>query len=167
MDTLSIFNINVYELITQIINLLLMCLLLSKFLLKPVTKMLEARQNDVDANYADSETAKAEAETLRDDYAKRIAEAKNEAAQITKAAADKANAQGAQIIAEAQQQAAHLKQKAEQQIEMERKKAVNELKNEISGIAIDIAEKVVEREINAKDHEALIQQFIEGVGEAS
>ena len=50
---------------------------------------------------------------------------------------------------------------------MERKKAVNELKNEISGIAIDIAEKVVEREINAKDHEALIQQFIEGVGEAS
>ncbi|MGM9649116.1 MAG: F0F1 ATP synthase subunit B [Butyricicoccaceae bacterium] len=167
MDTLSIFNINVYEIITQIINLLLMCLLLSKFLLKPVTKMLEARQNDVDANYADSETAKAEAETLRDDYAKRIAEAKNEAAQITKAAADKANAQGAQIIAEAQQQAAHLKQKAEQQIEMERKKAVNELKNEISGIAIDIAEKVVEREINAKDHEALIQQFIEGVGEAS
>ena len=162
MDTLSIFNINVYEIITQIINLLL-----SKFLLKPVTKMLEARQNDVDANYADSETAKAEAETLRDDYAKRIAEAKNEAAQITKAAADKANAQGAQIIAEAQQQAAHLKQKAEQQIEMERKKAVNELKNEISGIAIDIAEKVVEREINAKDHEALIQQFIEGVGEAS
>ena len=167
MDTLSIFNINVYEIITQIINLLLMCLLLSKFLLKPVTKMLEARQNDVDANYADSETAKAEAETLRDDYAKRIAEAKNEAAQITKAAADKANAQGAQIIAEAQQQAAHLKQKAEQQIEMERKKAVNELKNEISGIAIDIAEKVVEREINAKDHEALIQQFSEGVGEAS
>lgn len=167
MDTLSIFNINVYEIITQIINLLLMCLLLSKFLLKPVTKMLEARQNDVDANYADSEAAKAEAENLRDDYAKRIAEAKNEAAQITKAAADKANAQGAQIIAEAQQQAAHLKQKAEQQIEMERKKAVNELKNEISGIAIDIAEKVVEREINAKDHEALIQQFIEGVGEAS
>lgn len=167
METLSFFNINLYEIITQIINLLLMCFLLSKLLLKPVTKMLEARQNDVDANYADSETAKAEAETLRDDYAKRIAEAKNEAAQITKAAADKANAQGAQIIAEAQQQAAHLKQKAEQQIEMERKKAVNELKNEISGIAIDIAEKVVEREINAKDHEALIQQFIEGVGEAS
>lgn len=167
METLSFFNINLYEIITQIINLLLMCFLLSKLLLKPVTKMLEARQNDVDANYADSEAAKAEAENLRDDYAKRIAEAKNEAAQITKAAADKANAQGAQIIAEAQQQAAHLKQKAEQQIEMERKKAVNELKNEISGIAIDIAEKVVEREINAKDHEALIQQFIEGVGEAS
>ena len=167
METLSFFNINLYEIITQIINLLLMCFLLSKLLLKPVTKMLEARQNDVDANYADSEAAKAEAENLRDDYAKRIAEAKREAAQITKAAADKANAQGAQIIAEAQQQAAHLKQKAEQQIEMERKKAVNELKNEISGIAIDIAEKVVEREINAKDHEALIQQFIEGVGEAS
>lgn len=167
MDTLSIFNINVYEIITQIINLLLMCLLLSKFLLKPVTNMLQSRQNDVDENYAASENAKLEAENLRDDYEKRIAEAKSEAAEITKAAADKANAQGAQIIAEAQQQAVHLKQKAEQQIELERKKAVNELKNEISGIAIDIAEKVVEREINAKDHEALIQKFIEDVGEAS
>ncbi|MGN1031584.1 MAG: F0F1 ATP synthase subunit B [Butyricicoccaceae bacterium] len=167
METLSFFNINVYEIITQIINLLLMCLFLSHFLLKPVTRMLEARQSEVDDNYAASETAKAEAEGLRDDYAKRIAEAKSEAAQITKAAADKANAQGAQIVAEAQHQAAQIKQKAEQQIELERKKAVNELKNEISGIAIDIAEKVVDREINASDHEALIQQFIEGVGEAS
>ena len=53
------------------------------------------------------------------------------------------------------------------QIEQEKKKARNELKDEISGIAIDIASKVVEREIDEKDHETLIAEFIKGVGEAS
>ena len=49
----------------------------------------------------------------------------------------------------------------------EKKKAMNELKDEISGIAVDIASKVVEREIDEKDHEELISEFIKGVGEAS
>ena len=58
-------------------------------------------------------------------------------------------------------------EKAEAQIEQEKKKAMNELKDEISGIAVDIASKVVEREIDEKDHEALISEVIMGVGEAS
>ena len=63
--------------------------------------------------------------------------------------------------------AARLIEKADMQIEQEKKKARNELKDEISGIAIDIASKVVEREIDEKDHETLIAEFIKGVGEAS
>ena len=46
-------------------------------------------------------------------------------------------------------------------------KAVNEVKGEIGGIAMDIAGKVIEREINEKDHEKLIDEFISNVGEAS
>ena len=52
-------------------------------------------------------------------------------------------------------------------IAQERKKAVNDLKNEIGGIAVDIAGKVVEREINETDHKALIDEFIRNVGDAS
>lgn len=48
-----------------------------------------------------------------------------------------------------------------------KKKAVNEVKGEIGGIAMDIAGKVIEREINEKDHEKLIDEFISNVGEAS
>ena len=54
-----------------------------------------------------------------------------------------------------------------EKVEQEKKKAMNELKDEISGIAVDIASKVVEREIDEKDHEELISEFIKGVGEAS
>ena len=52
-------------------------------------------------------------------------------------------------------------------IAQERKKAVNEVKDEIGGIAMEIASKVVEREISEKDHKDLIDEFIKNVGEAS
>ena len=50
---------------------------------------------------------------------------------------------------------------------MERRKAFDEVKGELSGIALDIASQVIEREVSAKDHEALIDEFIKNVGDAS
>ena len=60
-----------------------------------------------------------------------------------------------------------VKQKAEADIAQERKKAVNEVKDEIGGMAMEIASKVVEREIKEADHKDLIDEFIKNVGEAS
>ena len=60
-----------------------------------------------------------------------------------------------------------MKQKAEAEIEQARKKALNDAKDEIGGMAMAIASKVVEREINEADHKALIDSFIENVGDAS
>ena len=68
-------------------------------------------------------------------------------------------------MAEARAEAAALREKAEADIVSEKKKAVNEIKDEISDIAILIAEKVVEKEITPADHEKLIAQFIDRVGE--
>jgi F-type H+-transporting ATPase subunit b len=53
------------------------------------------------------------------------------------------------------------------EIAQEKKKAVNEVKGEIGDMAVEIAAKVIEREINEKDHEKLIDEFISNVGEAS
>ena len=145
LGTLDLVSIVPWEIITQLINLLLLFLLLKHFLFKPVQNILNARQAEIDKSYADAETAQTRAEELRDEYEKRISDAKAEAADIAKAASRKAQAQ----------------------IEQEKKKAMNELKDEISGIAVDIASKVVEREIDEKDHEELISEFIKGVGEAS
>ncbi len=74
---------------------------------------------------------------------------------------------GEEILGEARAQAAAFKQKAEADIAQERKKAVNEAKDEIGGMAMEIASKVVEREIKAADHKDLIDEFIKNVGEAS
>ena len=60
-----------------------------------------------------------------------------------------------------------MKEKAEKDIAQEKRKAVNEIKEEIGGMAVEIAGKVIEREINEEDHVKLIDEFIENVGEAS
>lgn len=167
MDTLNFVSIVPWEIITQLINLLLLFLLLKHFLFKPVQNILHARQAEIDKDYSDAEEAQSKAEALRDEYEKRIADAKSEASDIVKTATRKAQLHGEEIVHDAQTQANRLMEKADTQIEQEKKKAMNELKNEISGIAVDIASKVVEREIDEKDHEALISEFIKGVGEAS
>ena len=65
---------------------------------------------------------------------------------------------------EAQEKAAGIKARAAADIEQEKKKAINEAKDEIGGLAMDIAGKVVEKEINEADHKKLIEDFINKVG---
>ena len=76
-----------------------------------------------------------------------------------------ATARGEEIISQAQAQAAQIKSKASSDIEMEKKKAINDAKNEISGLAMAIAGKVVERELNEADQAQLIDRFIEELGD--
>ena len=127
-----------------------------------------ARQSGkVDKIYADANKAKDEANTLRADYENRLAAAKEEAGEIVKTATAAAQRKSNEMLEEAQTKASGLVARAEAQIAQEKKKAINEIKDEISGMAVDIASKVVEREISAKDHEKLIEDFIKNVGEAS
>ena len=76
-----------------------------------------------------------------------------------------ATARSEEIISQAHAQAAQIKSKASSDIEMEKKKAINDAKNEISGLAMAIAGKVVERELNTADQSALIDHFINELGD--
>ena len=76
-----------------------------------------------------------------------------------------ATARSEEIIGQAQQQASQLKLKAAADIEMEKKKAINDAKNEISGLVMAIAGKVVERELNEADQAQFIDRFIEELGD--
>lgn len=96
-----------------------------------------------------------------------MAKAKETASVILQDAQKDAAARSEAMLQEAKAQAAGIKAKAEADILQEKKKAVNEIKNEIGGIAMDIAGKVIEREISEDDHRKLIDEFIENVGEAS
>ena len=104
---------------------------------------------------------------MKAEYEQNMADAKAKANEILANAQKTAAARSEELVGEAQAQAAQIRQQAEADIQQEKKKAVNDLKNEIGGIAMEIASKVVEREINEKDHQDLIDEFIQNVGEAS
>lgn len=155
-----------WTIILQICNLLIQMVLFKKFLLKPVQNILKQRQELANADLDAAQNARTEAENAKEEYEKHLSGAREEAAALVRSAAQTAQSRSEQIILEAKEEAASIRAKASSDIAQERKAAVNEIKNDISGIAISIASKVVEKEIDEKDHEALIQEFIDQMGEA-
>ena len=160
----ALITLDGWTFLAQICNLMIQMLIFKKFLLNPVKKVIADRKAKADSEIADAKKLREEAEA---EYEQNLQNARTEANQIVTSAQKTATARGEEIVGEARAQAAALKQKAEADIAQERKKAVNEVKDEIGGIAMEIASKVVEREISEKDHKDLIDEFIKNVGEAS
>ena len=163
----ALITLDGWTFLAQICNLMIQLVIFKKLLLNPVKKVIAERKAKADNQIADAEKLRTEAEAMKAEYEQNLQNARTEANQIVAAAQKTAAARSEELLGEARAQAAALKQKAEADIAQERKKAVNEVKDEIGGIAMEIASKVVEREISEKDHKDLIDEFIKNVGEAS
>ena len=154
-----------WTLIFQWGNLLILYLVIKKFLFGPIQKIIESRETEVQNLYDTAEQAKNDAVAMKEEYSQHLANAKDEANEILKNANKKATVRSEEIIRDAQEKAAAIIARADVQIEMERKHAFEEVKQDISDIALLAASKVVERELSAEEHERLIGEFIENVGE--
>ena len=163
----ALITLDGWTFLAQICNLMIQLLIFKKFLLKPIKQVIADRKAKADSEIADAQKLRTEAEAMKAEYEQNLQNARTEANQIVATAQKTATARSEEIVGEARAQAAALKQKAEADIAQERQKAVNEVKDEIGGIAMEIASKVVEREISEKDHKDLIDEFIKNVGEAS
>ena len=163
----ALITLDGWTFLAQICNLMIQLVIFKKFLLKPIKQVIADRKAKADSEIADAQKLRTEAEAMKAEYEQNLQNARTEANQIVTAAQKTATARSEEIVGEARAQAAALKQKAEADIAQERKKAVNEVKDEIGGSAMEIASKVVEREISEKDHKDLIDEFIKNVGEAS
>ena len=163
----SLVAVEPITLISTICNLLIQMFIVKTFFLDKVKAVLDQRRKAADEEIQAAQTAREQAQAMKAEYEQNMADAKARANEIVASAQKTATLRSEELIGEARAQAAQLKQKAEEDIAQEKKKAVNDLKNEIGGIAMEIASKVVEREISERDHQALIDEFIENVGDAS
>ena len=161
----NFIGFNPWTALFTLLNLVLTFLILKKFLFKPVNKMIDDRQKEIDDLYADANAAKEKAASMEADYTQRLAEAKDASAQIIAEATLEAHRRRDDIIIHAQTDADAIRNKARADIELERKKALNGVKDEISRIAIDIAEKVVEKEMDASDHDRMVEDFLRRMGD--
>ena len=163
----ALITLDGWTFVAQICKLMIKLVIFKKLLLNPVKKVIAERKAKADSQIADAQKLRTEAEAMKAEYEQNLQNARTEANQIVAAAQKTATARSEELLGEARAQAAALKQKAEADIAQERKKAVNEVKDEIGGMAMEIASKVVEREISEADHKDLIDEFIKNVGEAS
>ena len=157
-------SINWWSILVTVCNTLITFLIVKKLLFQPVRRMLAAREEEVQAMYGAAAQAQREAEGMRQEYTECMRRARTEAAEIVGSAARRAAMRGEEILKESSQQAAAMVKKAENTIAQERKKAMNELKDEVAGLSVLIASKVIERDVKQADHERFIEEFMDKVG---
>lgn len=162
----SFVGVNFWTCLFTLVNLFILYKFMKKLLFKPVQNMIDSRQKEIDDLYADAGRSKAEAEALKAQYEGQLSEANAERERILKAAHQRALQQQETMLREAQEQAARTLKRADEQIELEKKQARNELKNEVSDMAVQIAGAVLARDVKPAEHEALIDSFIDGLGDS-
>ena len=142
----SFVGVNFWTCLFTLVNLFILYKFMKKLLFKPVQNMIDSRQKEIDDLYADAGRSKAEAEALKTQYEGQLSEANAERERILKAAHQRALQQQETMLREAQ--------------------ARNELKNEVSDMAVQIAGAVLARDVKPAEHEALIDSFINGLGDS-
>ena len=158
-------GVNLWTALFTLLNTLAVIIVGTKFLFKPVMKMIRERQQEIDDLYADANTAKANAENMQAEYQVKLDHAQATSERIVKEAVSRGQAREEEIIRQANADASAIMEKASADIAMEKKKAINDAKDEISGLAMAIAGKVVGRELSDADQSSLIDSFIDELGD--
>ena len=161
----SFLGVNPWTALFILLNTLTIFFVAKKFLFKPVMKIITERQQEIDNLYADAGAAKEQARQLQESYQQKLNAAQETSDRIVKEAVARGQSREEQIIRDANAQAAAIMDKASRDIAQEKKKAINDAKNEISDLAMAIAGKVVERELKQADQADLIDGFIRELGD--
>lgn len=162
----SFMGVDFWTALFVLLNTLAVFFVAKKKLFVPVKKMIESRQDEIDAMYDEANAAKLQAEELQAEYQEKMAVAQQASERIVKEAVARGQSREEEIIRQANEKAGAIMEKAAADIAQEKKKAINDAKNEISEIAMAVAEKVVGRELNATDQEKLVDAFIETLGDS-
>lgn len=158
-------SIDPTTIILVLANTLILFLVLKHFLFDKVNKIIDDRKTEVEDTFKRADEAEDKAKKLELEYNQKIMSAKEESAEIVRNATKKAQTRSDEIISEAKTEAKAIVANANAEIEREKKIAVNQIKDEIAGIAFSAAEAVIEKELDTKDNEKLIESFIDSVGE--
>ena len=154
-----------WTIVFQIVNTLILFYFLRKYLFVPVTGIMESREKSIVDSLQDAERLSEEAENYKQQYYNMLQSAQDEGKELIEKARKNADEKSEKILKEAKEETLKLKQKAEEDIRRNRKKAVNEIKDEISTLAILAASKILENEVDEAKSKTLVSKFIEQVGD--
>ena len=161
----AFIGINFWTALFVLLNTLTIFFVAKKFLFGPVMKIIKDRQQEIDDMYTQAGEAKEQAAALQAEYEEKLSAATDKADLLVKEAVARGQRREEEILRQANAEANAIREKASADIAQEKKKAINEAKDEISVIAMAIAGKVVGRELGDADQSALVDSFIDELGE--
>ncbi len=165
MGNLQIVSFNLWQVLISLVNLTILYLGLKKFLYKPVKAVLENRKAAIAKSYAEAEEYRNSANAAREEYAAKLATAHTTADEIIHDATVTANRRGEKIVADARVKADEIVRQGEMEASMEKKKAMESIRRDITDVSAAMTEKLLKREMKAEDHRSMIDDFLKGVGE--
>ena len=161
----SFLGVNPWTALFILLNTLTIYFVAKKFLIGPVMQIIEDRQKEIDDMYANVDAAQRNAAAMEQEYQRKLSAAAETSEKMVKDAVARGQAREEEILRQANAEAAAIMDKAAADIALEKKKAINDAKDEISGISLAIAEKVVERSLAAADQQKLIDDFLNNLGD--
>lgn len=161
----SFIGVNLWTALFTLLNTLVVIVVGTKFLFKPVMKIIQDRQQEIDDMYAQAQSAQDSAKAMEAEYQTKLESAQETSDRLVKEAVARGKNREEEIIRQANREADAIREKASADIAREKKQAVNDAKNEISSLAMEIAGKVVGQSLDAARQEQLVDSFLEELGE--
>lgn len=159
-DLLQVFGLDWVSMLFYLGNFLLLIGVLVAVLYKPVKKMLKKKREDLDSVYTENEKLKSECQTMKSEYDGKVEELKLESARAAAELASSAQEKADEVIKQAQAQADAIIDAAKKEAATEREHLKTEYRDSVNTLAVGIAEKLLEREIDSKDNSELIEQAL-------
>ena len=166
MFSYSVVGTQLYtgDMIFVMISFLILMWLIKLVAWKPLTKMLQDRSDKISNDIDSAEKSRTEAADLASKRQAELQNTREEASGIISQAKDSGQKQRDQIINDARQDASSLKSSAEQDIERERQEALANSKKDVASLSVEIASKIISKELNEDDQKALVDSYVEGLG---
>lgn len=161
----SFLGVNPWTALLTLLNTLLIFYVGRKYLFGPVMGMIHQRQEEIDTLYANAGAAEQNARIMEESYRKKLSAAAQTGENIVRDAEARAHSRENDILRQAKAEADAILDRASARIAQEKHQAIREARNTVSEMALAIAGKVLERELNSADHRRLADSFIKELGE--
>ena len=153
------------DMIIQLITFIILLALITKFAWKPLMNVMQEREQHLASEIDQAEQSNQEAKRLMNEANDELKNTRQNAQQIIDDANETAKNQQADLIKAAKEEAARIKENARLEIEQERDKAIQALQTQVGSLSVQIASKVIEKELSETEQEKLINDYLEKVGE--
>lgn len=144
-------------------SFIILVVLLNKFLFKPLTKYVDSRRDEIQNVYTKIDSDKKEIARLSDEYQNRLNQIEKEAYQKIQLAIKEGLTAKTQIISESHLQADNVLRRAKEELEIEKKKAMKEMRQEVISLSIAAAEKVIRKKLDEQTNSKIVAEFLDEI----
>jgi F-type H+-transporting ATPase subunit b len=139
-------------------------LLVSKFALRPMLAMMKKREDHIENQIKTAEQNRAEAEKLMKDQMNELTKARKEAREIIEKAKAQKGVEAEEILKAAESRADRIIEDGISEIQREKEKALESLRDEIGTLSVQLASKIIEKEVKEQSHSQLVSEYLQEIG---